>query len=333
MILRRGGIPRSAQPRQISCAAVCCIRRPFLLISPSRRAIARADSARSKPLTTGTAGDGCSVRYVFAAATVRRLLACVSSLLLGCFQFLHATLHLLNRVAIALLLASRRQGRLGPPVFIGIAAAVKIGLRQGLGIGRLAGRFGIDQDDVHAPFRAWLGKHPETGNAGTSASHEKERRCPVPATGGDLAPARAGRTQGRSPFFHCSSLSVASARLFSPSRLRKRQLTSGASKSMTFNRQTHALTGHQIGRQRRHAQQQGQMVELDRSVRGARSPRFLSCHAVAASAGTSSAPSGAGNRHRRRRSARNRAWRRTIRPISGQTPAFRPSNRRSTAID
>ncbi|WP_265946832.1 hypothetical protein [Dechloromonas sp. A34] len=71
--------------------------------------------------------------------------------MLGGFQLLYPALHLLQVVACRLL-RGRWQGRLGPPVFIGVAAAVEIRLGQRLGIARLRGRLGIDQDDVEGLF-------------------------------------------------------------------------------------------------------------------------------------------------------------------------------------
>jgi hypothetical protein len=67
--------------------------------------------------------------------------------LLVCFERLDTLLRVLEIVAI---LVSWRgwQGRLRPPLVLGVAAIVQIGLRLELCVGRPAGRTAIDQDDV-----------------------------------------------------------------------------------------------------------------------------------------------------------------------------------------
>jgi len=60
-------------------------------------------------------------------------------------------LHSLFRLfqfAAGLLSVRGGQRRPGAPVLLGVAAAVEIGLRQRLGLGGLAGRLAVDQDDV-----------------------------------------------------------------------------------------------------------------------------------------------------------------------------------------
>ena len=110
--------------------------------------------------------------------------------LLNGFQFLNPALHLLN-IRPHHLMLRRRQRRFGATVFIGITAAIQIGLGQRLSIFRLLGRFGIHQNDVErlfahgtAGFRKFemQGEHDamqEKGNTDAPGKRRHHReRCP-----------------------------------------------------------------------------------------------------------------------------------------------------------
>jgi hypothetical protein len=108
-----------------------------------------------------------------------------------------------------------------------------------------------------------------------------------------------------------SSSSASATALPSPSKLRKRQVSFRRQQIDAFDAQSDALPRLQIGGKEGHALQQRQLIELDQIARGARWRRSFRLRAAATSAGTSNVPCCAGIRRRRRRSARNRASRRT----------------------
>ena len=100
-----------------------------------------------RQLTATHASGGFWLRLI-AGSRSRRSLAMrlrQQSLLL-CFERLHALFGLFQ-LAAALLPVRGRQRCPGASVLIGVAAAVEVGLRQRLCIGRLAGRLAVDQND------------------------------------------------------------------------------------------------------------------------------------------------------------------------------------------